>query len=57
MVSDGQIVKNQKLSNRKYHNRKEMKHLHTQSIIIYWTLKSSPAKDEDRQLLQKEEEQ
>lgn len=34
-----------------------MKHLHTQSIIIYWTLKSSPAKDEDRQLLQKKEEQ
>lgn len=57
MVSDGQIVKNQKLSNWKYHNRKEMKHLHTQSIIIYWTLKSSPAKDEDRQLPQKEEEQ
>lgn len=34
-----------------------MKHLHTQSIIIYWTLKSSPAEDEDRQLPQKEEEQ
>lgn len=34
-----------------------MKHLHTQSIIIYWTLKSSPAKDEDRQLPQKKEEQ